>query len=85
MWQQMFRRERGAPSVFGVMVAAFTITLDRITRARLAGDPPDVAITPKLGSFGLLDFDRAAEVIAEGEAAAERAMDEIRTAITLIK
>lgn len=85
LWQQMFRRERGAPSVFGVMVAAFTITLDRITRARLAGDPPDVAITPKLGSFGLLDFDRAAEVIAEGEAAAERAMEEIQTAITLLK
>jgi len=85
LWQQMFRRERGAPSVLGVMVASFTITLDRITRARMAGDPPDVAITPKLGSFGLLDFDRAAEVIAEGEKAAERSLDEIRTAIALLK
>ena len=27
---------------------------DRITRARLAGDPPDVLISPRLGSDGLV-------------------------------
>ena len=32
------------------MVEAFNVMQDRITRARLAGDPPDVLISPRLGA-----------------------------------
>ena len=78
MWQQLTRRERNAPSLFSVMVAALNITQDRITRARLAGDPPDVTIRPDLGHIGLLEFDRAAEAIAAGERAAEHAITELQ-------
>jgi NTE family protein len=39
---------------------------DRITRTRLAGDPPDVLLCPRLGEFSWLDFHRANEAIAEG-------------------
>ena len=46
VWQQLTRRERSTPSLFSVMVASLNITQDRITRARLAGDPPDVTIRP---------------------------------------
>ena len=35
-----------------VMVEAFNIMQDRITRARLAGDPPDVLISPRVGRSG---------------------------------
>jgi NTE family protein len=84
LWQQAFRRPRGAPSLFGVLISAFTITQERMTRSRLAGDPPDLTVTPQLGHVGLLEFERAAEAIAEGEAATERVMAEIRTALRLL-
>ncbi len=72
--KRIFRRDSDKePSMFGVMTASLGIILDRITRSRIAGDPPDVHIAPRLGHIGLLEFDRAAESIAEGEAAVERA------------
>jgi NTE family protein len=37
----------------GVMVQAFNIIQDRISRARLAGDPPDLALHPRLNDIGL--------------------------------
>ena len=84
VWHHFFRREPNTPSVFGVMANSFGIIQDRITRSRLAGDPPDVMIAPKVGHVGLLEFDRAAEVIAEGERAAERALPEIHDAMSIL-
>jgi NTE family protein len=81
VWQQLARRDRHAPSLFSVMVAALNITQDRITRARLAGDPPDVTVSPRLGHIGLLEFDRAAEAIDEGERAAADAITELRAVL----
>jgi NTE family protein len=81
VWQQLTRRERSAPSLFSVMIAALNITQDRITRARLAGDPPDVTIRPELGHIGLLEFDRAAEAIAAGERATEHAIAELQALV----
>jgi NTE family protein len=54
---------------------------DRITRARLAGDPPDASISPRLGKIGLADFHRAAEAIELGQQATERAIPLIEEAI----
>ena len=71
--KRIFSRDEQEPSIFGVMVNSLNIILDRVTRAKLAGDPPDVHIAPRLGHIGLLEFDRAAEAIEEGEAAVERA------------
>lgn len=50
----------------GVMVEAFNIIQDRISRARLAGDPPDLSLQPKLGHIGLSEFHRADEAIRVG-------------------
>jgi NTE family protein len=71
----------GRPGLSSVMVDAFNIMQDRITRARLAGDPPDLLITPRVGQFGWFDFHRADELIALGTRAAERALDSIQEAI----
>jgi len=71
------------PSTFGTMVAAFNIVQDRIARSRLAGEPPDVSINPRVGHIGLLDFHRADELIELGEAAVDRAMPEIRDAVAV--
>jgi len=52
--------------IMGVMVEAFNIIQDRISRARLAGDPPDLSLQPKLGHIGLAEFHRAEEAIHLG-------------------
>lgn len=67
-----------------VMIDAFNITQDRIARSRLAGDPPDVMLSPKLGKIGLFEFQRAREAIAAGAEAAERALDDIRSALVAL-
>jgi NTE family protein len=52
--------------ITGVMVEAFNIIQDRISRARMAGDPPDMSLQPKLGHIGLTEFHRADEAIRHG-------------------
>jgi NTE family protein len=69
------------PSFSTVMIESFNIMQDRLTRMRLAGDPPDVHITPRIGHIGWLDFHRAAESIEVGHAAAEKAVDSISESI----
>ena len=63
------------PGISAVMVDAFNVMQDRITRARLAGDPPDVLISPRVGRIGLFDFHRAQDAIALGAEAAEKALE----------
>ena len=72
------------PGISSVMVDAFNIMVDRITRARLAGDPPDLLISPRVGRIGWFDFHRADELIALGARAAERAIDSIQEAIHIL-
>lgn len=72
------------PGLSSVMVDAFNIMQDRITRARLAGDPPDMLITPRVGQFGWFDFHRAEDLIAHGTRAAERALESIQEAIEVL-
>jgi NTE family protein len=66
------------------MVDAFNIMQDRITRARLAGDPPDLLISPRVGQIGWFDFHRADDLIAHGTRAAERAIESIQEAIGIL-
>ncbi|HEY3031927.1 MAG TPA: patatin-like phospholipase family protein [Bradyrhizobium sp.] len=74
----------GRPGISSVMVDAFNIMQDRITRARLAGDPPDLLISPRVGQIGWFDFHRADDLIAHGTRAAERAIDSIQEAIHIL-
>src|SRR3712207_289896 len=66
-----------APGIATVMIDAFNITQDRIARSRLAGDPPDVMVAPKLAKMGLFEFHRAAECIELGRQATERALPDL--------
>lgn len=80
---KLFDREPNAPSLFGVMVSALGIMQDRLTRSRLAGDPPDVHIKPQIGHIGMLEFEKSDELIRLGAEATERVMPEIRAGIEL--
>ncbi len=74
----------GRPGISTVMIDAFNIMQDRITRARLAGDPPDLLISPRVAQIGWFDFHRASETIAHGARAAERAIESIQEAIEIL-
>jgi NTE family protein len=75
---------RGHPGIPTVMIEAFNVMQDRITRARLAGDPPDVLVSPRLGQVGWFDFHRAEEAIAIGAEAAEKSIDAVTEAVTAL-
>ena len=75
--RQFFGRGDGAPGISTVMVDAFNIVQDRIARSRLAGDPPDTMISPRLQDIGLFDFHRAEEAIQRGANAVERQLDDM--------
>ncbi|NMG14400.1 patatin-like phospholipase RssA [Aromatoleum bremense] len=71
-------REANLPSLLTVLTSSINIMQVRIARSRLAGEPADVQISPRLGHLGPMDFHRAAEAIAEGEAAVERMLPSLR-------
>ncbi len=81
--RQVFGANDTAPGMSTVMMEAFNIVQDRIARSRLAGDPPDVMISPRTGAFSLFDFHRAEELIAAGEKAAHRVIDDIAREIAI--
>jgi NTE family protein len=65
------------PGLFDAIAGSVNIAQERITRSRLAGDPPEILLTPKLSHIGLLEFFRAEEAIEEGTKCVQRAMPEI--------
>jgi NTE family protein len=65
----LLRSANHAPGYFEVTVGAVNIMQDQITRTRLAGDPPDILIQPRLAQIGVMEFNRAEETIDAGEAA----------------
>ena len=81
---QLFGSSSQGPGITTVMVAAFNISQDRLARSRLAGDPPDVTISPRAPDVGLFDFDKAEESIAAGWEAADRALPDIKQAIAVL-
>jgi len=66
--QEQFRRgsEETSPGVFDVIATAVNVMQDRVTRSRMAGDPPTLLISPRLAHIGLLEMHRGAEAIQAG-------------------
>ncbi len=83
--RQVMGEKDGPQGIGSVMVDAFNITQDRIARSRLAGDPPDVMISPRLGPIGLFEFHRAEEAIRLGAEATERALAELSEAVAALR
>lgn len=64
--------EPAMPSVVDVLTTCLDIVQVRIARSRMAGEPPEVVVAPRLAGLRLLDFHRAKEAIEEGYRAVER-------------
>ena len=69
---RLFGDSLDSPSLFDVTASSINIMQDRITRSRMAGDPPDIILSPRLSELGLMEFDRADIAIEEGQACVQR-------------
>ena len=78
---QIFGSANQTPGMTTVLLAALNIMQDRLARSRLAGDPPDISISPKVGHISLLDFESADEAIALGEEATEKILPQLEEAV----
>ncbi len=71
------------PSMVGVVNTAINVMQVRIARSRLAGEPADVLIAPRLGRLGLLDYHKGGIAIEEGHAAVQRMLPMLRQALAM--
>ncbi len=76
-----FGRRKGGPSTFGVLARSLQIAQTRLSRIRLAEDPPAFVLRPEVGHIGPLEFYRASECIAAGEEAVRRALPALSEAM----
>lgn len=67
------------PSLAAVLTNSIAIMQGRISRSRLAGEPADVLIAPRLGQLGFLDYHLAEEAIAVGRNATEHMLPLLRS------
>ncbi|HAS15068.1 MULTISPECIES: patatin-like phospholipase RssA [Idiomarina] len=74
-----------APGMFSVMASSIDIMQERITKARMAGDPPDILVQPKLGHIGIMEFYRGQEAIDLGYETTTRMRDLIMEEIDLYR
>lgn len=66
------------PGFFDVVASSVNIMQDRLTRSRMAGDPPELTLLPRLEDFAMMDFHRAGEAIEEGRRVVQQHAAEIR-------
>jgi len=74
-------KQDDSPGLFTAITNSINIVQDRITRSRLAGDPAEVTISPRLAHIGMFEFHRAGEAIAEGESCVRHSLEEISKAL----
>lgn len=74
----------GEPKIGSVMMSTLNIVMDRISRSRLAGDPPDVFVAPRVGHIGMLEFTKADELIERGYRAMQHEIPLIRSVIDVL-
>lgn len=80
LWRTLFGQRDASIGITGVMMESFNIIQDRITRMRLAGEPPDLTLTPPVEVIGLAEFHRAEEAIAIGYASTMADMPKLEAA-----
>ena len=83
MAEWMAGDEQGMPSILDVMSQSINIMSVRITRSRMAGDPPDVLLMPRMPQISLMDFHRAEEALRAGSLAVEHMGSALRDLVGL--
>lgn len=73
-----------SPKIGSVMMGTLNIVMDRISRSRLAGDPPDVFVAPRIGHIGMLEFTKADELIERGYHAMQHEIPLIKSVMDVL-
>lgn len=76
--------DESGPKLGSVMMGTLNIVMDRIARSRLAGDPPDVFVAPRIGHIGMTEFTKADELIERGYRAMQHEIPLIRSVIDVL-
>lgn len=71
--------DESSPGMIEVVASAINIMQDRVTRSRMAGDPPDLLLSPKLAHLGLMEFNRADEAIEMGRKVVQEALPQLKS------
>lgn len=71
--------EPRVPAMLDVLASSINIMQVLITRSRLAGDPADVMVTPRLADLGLMEFHRAGVAIDAGRHAIEAVLPQLQS------
>ena len=74
-----------APSIVGAMMATLAIVTDRVARARLVSNPPDININARVGHIATTDFHRAEELIVLGRDAVRAARHDLKDALEALR
>lgn len=69
------------PSMVDVLTTSINIMQVRISRSRMAGEPADLVIAPRLADIGLMDYHRGKEMIEEGRTEAQLMLPAVRRLI----
>lgn len=73
------REAKAAPPSFnGVVNSSLYIMQDRISRSRLAGDPPDLLLTPRVSHIPWLEFTNSRPAIEEGYQVVQRSIGALK-------
>jgi len=80
-WRAGKAADRQGPSLLDVVTRSVHIMQVRISRSRMAGDPPDVLLTPRLSEIGLLEFHRGGEAVEAGRECVANAAPAIENAL----
>ncbi|GAA4890503.1 patatin-like phospholipase RssA [Ferrimonas pelagia] len=79
-----FSSDKEQPNMVAVMHQSMAILEQRHKRARLMGDPPETMLLPRVGDIATMEFQRAEEAIAAGEAAVLQMRHQIEAEIERI-
>lgn len=79
MLSQLLGENQKTPGLFEVLAGSINIMQDRITRSRMAGDPPEITLSPRLSQLGLMEFDQAAVAIKQGQLCVQRMQSSLET------
>ena len=76
---ESFRSKRQEPGLLEAMTSSVNIMQDRITRSRLAIEPAEILLRPRMDDFQLMDSHRARQAIDAGRACVEAAAPQLLT------
>ena len=82
---ESFRSKRQEPGLLEAITSSVNIMQDRITRTRLAIDPADVLLRPRMDHSALMDFHRAREAIDAGRACIEAAAPQLQSVVARLQ